>query len=378
MSKYIRSLALVSAFAAGAVLAQTSVEPLTDRRYSYPDGIPYKVDTNPTGRGPQSGYTLCNSTTQGTNSQCQLAMINHIDDFCLWGPPTPNATIADTEAATVAWCSKPGHGTRIMPKGTLTGVQFLRAPAYVLVVGLMNQPNIDMQLGDSGGEMDPHGADERGNPLGSLVYSNAFPSNNGNNNTFQQVISWHNFVGSNVFCFKICDPSVANSAVYCNNIFDLTGCNFVAPASYTPNVFETCDSDNMDPVGVYTGADGKTSTYVQPSVVVTLPSIRTPASSNCVTYSSAALYAEADGLSGGTTTSSGTTPTGSVTTKAGGSTTKASVATSTSTGTNTAKPTHTNAAMRVRGLEPIGLGVGPVMAIAASILVGLATVVAGL
>lgn len=47
-----------------------------------------------------------------------------------------------------------------MPGGTLKGVQFLHAPAYVLVVGLINQENINIRMNDTGGEMDPHGADE--------------------------------------------------------------------------------------------------------------------------------------------------------------------------------------------------------------------------
>lgn len=60
----------------------------------------------------------------------------------------------------MAWCSKAGHGTRVMPDGTLTGVQLTRTPDYIQVVGFMNQTKIDMVHGDAGGEMDPHGADQ--------------------------------------------------------------------------------------------------------------------------------------------------------------------------------------------------------------------------
>ena len=42
---------------------------------------------------------------------------------------------------------------------------------------------------DSGGELDPHGADLRGNPLGGLVYSNAWSGENLTD--YQQVIEWH-------------------------------------------------------------------------------------------------------------------------------------------------------------------------------------------
>ena len=46
-----------------------------------------------------------------------------------------------------------------MPAGTITGAQFLKAPAYIQVTGTINQANIDMTADDDGGELDPHGAD---------------------------------------------------------------------------------------------------------------------------------------------------------------------------------------------------------------------------
>lgn len=54
-------------------------------------------------------------------------------DFCLWGPPEPNSLIGNTEGEAVAWCTKPGRGTRLIPQGALTGVQFMKTPAYVQV-----------------------------------------------------------------------------------------------------------------------------------------------------------------------------------------------------------------------------------------------------
>jgi hypothetical protein len=80
-------------------------------------------------------------------------------DFCLWGPPSPGRTVGEIEGEMVAWCTQPGHGTRVMPDGTITGVQFTKAPDYVQVVGFMDQTKINMVAGDAGGEMDPHGAD---------------------------------------------------------------------------------------------------------------------------------------------------------------------------------------------------------------------------
>jgi len=386
MAHHVLSFGLTLSLASAAL----AYEPLIDQRFQYPNQIPYKVDTDPTGRGPQSGYTLCNSTTEGPNSECQLGMVNNIADFCVFGPPTPNTSIADAEASTIAWCSVPGHGARTMPQGTLTGVQVLRAPAYMLIAGTFNQANIDMPGNDYGGELDPRGADLRGNPLGGLVYTNGLPSSHGNNNTFTQVIDWMNFVGSDVFCMKICDPTVTNSFQYCNNRFDRTGCNFVSPATYSAGVFESCESDNQDPVGVYT-SNGVVMTYSQPPdgvVINTLPSIRTPASSSCTTYNSADLYAAANTV----TPSVSPTGTGASSSKPTGSSSGSGgkvVTTTTPAGTNkpsgatTSSPsgTHTGAAGRrvnVPSLQAAGAGMGPAIAIAGSVLGGLAAILAGL
>ena len=59
----------------------------------------------------------------------------------------------------VAWCTKAGRGTRLIPEGALTGVQFMRTSAYVQVIGFIDQTKINIQDGDYGGELDPHGAD---------------------------------------------------------------------------------------------------------------------------------------------------------------------------------------------------------------------------
>jgi len=80
-------------------------------------------------------------------------------DFCLWAPSEPGKTVGEIEGEMIAWCSKPGHGTRLIPEGTLTGLQFLKTPDYIQLVGFMDQTKIDMVAGDFGGEMDPHGAD---------------------------------------------------------------------------------------------------------------------------------------------------------------------------------------------------------------------------
>ncbi len=46
-----------------------------------------------------------------------------------------------------------------MPEGTLKGVQFMKTPGYLQVVGFIDQTKLNIQDGDFGGELDPHGAD---------------------------------------------------------------------------------------------------------------------------------------------------------------------------------------------------------------------------
>ncbi|TDL25751.1 hypothetical protein BD410DRAFT_826357 [Rickenella mellea] len=293
MSRYALSTLLLAA--ATTVLAQDTATPLASKHFAYPSGIPYQADPDQGVRGSQFGYNKCNATTENQDSLCQTSFLNALDDFCLWAPSKPNSLIADTEGEEVAWCTKPGRGTRLIPAGALQGVQFMRTPDYIQVVGFIDQTKINIANGDSGGELDPHGADLRGNPLGGLVYSNGFPSNNGNNNTFQQVIEWHNFMGGNQFCFKACDPAGPHAADFCQHIYDRIGCAYNAPNAAQTGVFESCQGENQDFPGVYT-SNGQVVTYQQPpeslGVISTIPyQPRVPASSNCVPFDSAKLFA---------------------------------------------------------------------------------------
>jgi len=151
-----------------------------------------------------------------------------------------------------------------MPDGTITGVQFTKSPDYVQVSGFMDQTKINMVAGDGGGEMDPHGADARGNPIGGLLFSNAFTG------TYVQVVEWHNFNGGNTFCLKACDARNPNSRQYCNNIYDTQGCGFNAPSNARDQIFESCASDDQNPPGVGAAV--------------------APASSSCSTFASTAIY----------------------------------------------------------------------------------------
>ncbi|KAH7923176.1 hypothetical protein BV22DRAFT_1106222 [Leucogyrophana mollusca] len=316
MSRSTLSALLAVAAVSKFALAQpdpADPTPLVDKHYAYPSGIPYQVDYNTAAiRGPQTGYNICNSTTENQDSECQTSFVNHIDDFCLWAPPQPNSTIGDSEADEVAWCTKPGHGTRLIPAGALQGAQLLKTSAYIQIAGFIDQTLVDMNAQDYGGELDPHGADLRGNPLGGLMYSNAFPSNGGNNNTYQQVIDWTNFIGGNAFCITICDPASSSDdqGAYCQNIYDRMGCNYNMPNNAQNGTFEVCDADLKTPVGIYV-TNGVTMTYSQPASGVVDPPYTpvVPASSNCVTYQSAQLYT-ANPTPSGATSASGSSATG--------------------------------------------------------------------
>lgn len=287
--------------------------PMADKRFNYPGGIPYQADADNLIRGTQYGYNYCDDSTEGQDSKCQTSFLNYLDDFCLWAPPEPNSVIGDTEGETVAWCTKPGRGTRLIPEGALTGVQFMKTPEYVQVVGFVDQTKLNIEKADYGGEMDPHGADLRGNPLGGLVYSTNF---GGNNESYSQVIEWHNFMGSNAFCFKACDPSGSRAPALCQHIYDRIGCAFNAPNEAKDGVFEACEGEPQDPPGIYTGADGATSTYTQPAEgIEPSPSDtytpKIPASSNCVTFTSSAIYSALGTPSSSGSGSGSASPTGS-------------------------------------------------------------------
>ncbi|KAF9553480.1 hypothetical protein CPC08DRAFT_713723 [Agrocybe pediades] len=322
--------AALGAASAQAVTGTFPPVPLASKHFTYPN-LPFQVDTDQgLIRGTQTGYNICNSTTENQDSLCQTSFFNDATDFCLWAPSKPGETVADVEGEMVAWCSKPGHGTRLIPEGALTGLQFLKTPDYIQVVGFIDQTKINMASGDFGGEMDPHGADLRGNPMGGVMFSTSF------GNGIQQVIEWTNFMGSNSFCLKACDPAGANAANFCQHIYDRIGCAYNAPNAAQDKVFEACQADNADFPGVYTGADGAVTTYKQPAEslgpITSIPfTAKVPKSSNCTPLTSSAVFT-------GLPTAAAAAVTGSGSASGSGS----SSGSATVTGSATAKPTGTS------------------------------------
>ncbi|CAE6479788.1 unnamed protein product [Rhizoctonia solani] len=214
----------------------------------------------------QYGTNQC-GTQSSQSSNCQTAWINDVDDFCLWAAPN-GGEIGNTEREVVAYCTKSGRGTRTFPDGTLKGVHFVKTKDYVQVTGVGDFTKIGVPPKDDGGELDPHGADGNGNPIGGLVYGNTFGHN-------LQYHEWTSFMSATEFCFRACTgPRAAQN---CQHIYDVMGCRWNMPANYDAGTFESCDADNAKPMGIY-----GTSTWYQ-GVKPTPAAHPIPSSSNCRT-----------------------------------------------------------------------------------------------
>lgn len=245
------------------------------------------------------GATNPPQATLGTainqTSMARLLSINSVDDFCLFAPPSP-ANISDSETIEVAWCTKPRNNARVIPDGTIKGVQFLKTSAYTQLMVYGDFTKINLVEGDYGGELDPHGAIGLGNPIGGNVSSTISGSN-------EQYAEWMQYISYQMACLRVCTAanSTYSAAVMCEHKLDLMGCYFVMPGNYNFNgTFETCDADVAYPPGVYPTAtvSGTTlySTFAQRftgvanGVTYTVGTTVTPSapyfipsSSNCVT-----------------------------------------------------------------------------------------------
>ena len=140
----------------------------------------------------------------------------------------------------------------------MTGAHFVKTPLYVQLMALGDFTKIGLVAGDEGGELDPHGATNMGNPVGGNVTSNV----SGEDVFYEE---WMNYVSYNQLCFRICiaGSEQAPTALECQHELDVMGCNFVMPGNYADNVFETCDGDAAYPPGLYPTGNDQTSTFHQ-------------------------------------------------------------------------------------------------------------------
>ncbi|KAG8909268.1 hypothetical protein FRC01_007035 [Tulasnella sp. 417] len=194
----------------------------------------------------QLGTNRCGSGSS-PSSLCQNLFVNSITDFCLYGPPYSNgknATIGETERYEVAYCLKSGYGTRLIPDGTIKGAHWIQTPDYVQITGWGDFTTIGVPKGDEGGELDPHGADGNGNPIGGLVFGNSF------NGKYIQYHEWTNYMSATEFCIRACKPG-KNAKKLCEHIYDVMGCQWVMPGNYDLGYFDSCLGDTGLPMGIY-------------------------------------------------------------------------------------------------------------------------------
>ncbi|KAG6876838.1 hypothetical protein C0992_011568 [Termitomyces sp. T32_za158] len=246
-------------------------------------------------------------------------------------PPSTRPPTAKTHSRIeVAWCTKNGTGTRLIPDGAITGAHFVQTPDFVQVTGVGNLTFLNIPAGDAGvrpslsvsylipphphpgrgmharthasmhrrspnksPQLDPHGQDGNGNPIGGLVFSSAFGQ-------LQEIFEWTNFVSDSQFCFRACKPGPM-APTWCQHIYDTLGCAWNMPANYDPGVFEQCKGDSGQPMGVYGG-----STFFQ-GEPATPPAHPVPSSSSCTSTSTIAngLVAVSTSISVSTSASAG-------------------------------------------------------------------------
>ncbi|KAF7333444.1 hypothetical protein MVEN_02360400 [Mycena venus] len=280
-------------FFSALLLASSAVASV---RAAYPAGV---VATGT--QGTTNPPTATMPTTINQKSMARLLSVNSIDDFCLFAPPTGPSAIADTETEEVAWCTMPRNNARVIPDGTITGVSFLKTDFYVQIMGHGDFTKLNVQPGDAGGELDPHGAEGTGNPVGGNVTTTVADG------TDLPIAEWMLYMSANQFCLRACynANSTYSSAFMCWHELDVMGCEFVMPGTYhDAGTFETCDADVAYPpgwyptvvdgttsfstfaqffTGIYTGADGQPTPYTVGDTVTPDAPFSTPSSSNCVT-----------------------------------------------------------------------------------------------
>ncbi|KAI5478040.1 beta dna polymerase [Pseudohyphozyma bogoriensis] len=181
----------------------------------------------------QYGTNRC-GTVDSPKAKCQTLWVNSLTDFCLWAPPK-KMPIGEAEAVVVAYCTATGHGARLIPKGALTGVHMIDAPHYIQITGTGDFTKMNVPRGDDGGELDPHGANGLGNPVGGIVLATI----KGKKTQIQQ--EWTQFISDDLFCIRICKPG-PDAWRWCNHIY-----RWHDPALYNPHhAPTTTESDLYD------------------------------------------------------------------------------------------------------------------------------------
>ncbi|KAJ9099761.1 hypothetical protein QFC21_003759 [Naganishia friedmannii] len=244
MSARMLATALLSA---AAVMGQNQVGVTA----TFPNGV-----TNP----PAPTLAAVGSVVNQT-SYSRLLTLNGVDDFCIFGPPEPgpDSLIGNVEPIVVAYCAKARNGARIIPDGTIHSAHFIKTPMYVQIQGYWDGTRAaNIPYGDYGGELDPHGAENLGNPIGGNVTSNV----SGQDVFYEE---WMSFVSFDQYCLRICTANSedVNTALQCEHELDVMGCQWVMPGDYTNGTFDSCLGEAAAPPGSYpdvTSSQGQLAT----------------------------------------------------------------------------------------------------------------------
>ncbi|KZP17192.1 carbohydrate-binding module family 13 protein [Athelia psychrophila] len=152
-----------------------------------------------TSEAGQTGVNACGAASS-QSSLCQTMWINDVDDFCLWAP---------------------------------------RAD-YVQVMGVGDLTKINVQAGDEGGELDPHGSDSGGEPQFGLVFGSTFSAD-------LQYGEWTSFVSATQFCMRACTGP--NARENCQHTHDYRFEHAENPATHAKRKDTRWEEDNELPKG---------------------------------------------------------------------------------------------------------------------------------
>lgn len=131
--------------------------------------------------------------------------------FCIFSAPY-TANVGDIERIAVAYCAQPGHGARLIPSGTFKNLHYVSTPHYVQITAEGDFTKLKIKPGDEGGELDPHGYDGKGNPIGGLVFG-GFASGKP-----EQFADWTEFISDSELCIRACHNG-PDAGRYCQHIY---------------------------------------------------------------------------------------------------------------------------------------------------------------
>ncbi|WVQ67136.1 uncharacterized protein L199_005331 [Kwoniella botswanensis] len=261
------------------LLVSLSQSILVNSQYIPPQALSYRrsyVNSTLAGRGDESNdKTKDNSDAQSQSKE--LWLMSH-EDFCVYGLSEENRgkMLSESVDNVISYCSKSGHGTRLIPDGTLKGVTYVRTPSWVQVSGSGDFSQIGISPDDSGAQFDSSSHNPQGSSL--ITSQGGDPAKD-----------WVTMISGQTFCVRACfgDPA------FCPTQYDSLGCYFLTSNGVGwHDVWQDCEGDEGDPPGLI---DGQTYT----PGIGPVPTQSIPAVSNCQPGSSIQNGQTAAASSGG-------------------------------------------------------------------------------